>query len=311
MTNYIDDGLDEEFEEEANAQAPAAAPEAVVPATVGAGGAAAAASNSRNFRLALGVMGGVFVVMILALVVIALTRPRGDGVVAGIERTNEAILAANTQTLMAVTEVAAALQNTVVPIATFTPTPTQTQVIVLATDLPSKGGLLDAPESQTAVAQTVVAEVGPEAATLTASVGSGQDPTVLTVAAEAVAAAGGQAAATQTAVAQSAAAGGESALGGAATQTAVAAAPAGARTATVAVLVTQQAQTQVAQTQMAAGQTTNTPAAIGAAPVGGKATLLPETGIAEDAGLPALFSMALGLIFVIILVRRLRFSVSH
>ncbi len=37
-------------------------------------------------------------------------------------------------------------------------------------------------------------------------------------------------------------------------------------------------------------------------------TALPQSGFAEDVGLPGLFGMAIGLVLVIILVRRLRFS---
>lgn len=69
------------------------------------------------------------------------------------------------------------------------------------------------------------------------------------------------------------------------------------RTATIVPLLTENA----AQTQTKA-------AAIG---LTGTATALPKTGFAEDVGLPGLFGLALGLILVIVLVRRLRLSPSR
>ena len=43
----------------------------------------------------------------------------------------------------------------------------------------------------------------------------------------------------------------------------------------------------------------------------GTATALPQSGFADEVGLPGLFGMALGLVLVIILVRRLRLSANH
>lgn len=40
-------------------------------------------------------------------------------------------------------------------------------------------------------------------------------------------------------------------------------------------------------------------------------TALPETGFAEDIGLPGLFGMAVGLVVLVIAVRRIRFSLNH
>lgn len=62
------------------------------------------------------------------------------------------------------------------------------------------------------------------------------------------------------------------------------------RTATVAVLMTQAAGARMTATQM------------------GTATVLPDTGFADDVGLPGIVSMSLVLIVVILLVRRLRIS---
>jgi hypothetical protein len=72
-----------------------------------------------------------------------------------------------------------------------------------------------------------------------------------------------------------------------------------ARTATVAALLT----------QAAAGKTgtvvTGTP---GTAAPGATTTGLPQSGFAEDVGLPGLFGLAIGLVVVIVLARRLRLS---
>ncbi len=75
------------------------------------------------------------------------------------------------------------------------------------------------------------------------------------------------------------------------------------------------------QTQTAAaGQTQSAPSALtqavqtqtsqAAINLTATATALPQTGFAEDIGLPGLFGVALGLIVVIVLVRRLRISTS-
>ncbi|RPJ50306.1 MAG: LPXTG cell wall anchor domain-containing protein, partial [Chloroflexi bacterium] len=66
------------------------------------------------------------------------------------------------------------------------------------------------------------------------------------------------------------------------------------RTSTIQSVLTQnfqQTQTQVVRVQLT-----------------GTATALPSTGFAEDIGLPGLFGLALGLVLVIVLVRRLRLS---
>ncbi len=65
------------------------------------------------------------------------------------------------------------------------------------------------------------------------------------------------------------------------------------RTATIVAVLTQSAQ----QTQTIAAKFKT-----------GTATALPKTGFAEDVGLPGMFGLALGLVLVIVLVRRLRLS---
>ena len=71
-----------------------------------------------------------------------------------------------------------------------------------------------------------------------------------------------------------------------------------ARTATVAALLTQAAGGQGGATSTSVGGT------------GATSTALPTTGIADEIGLPGLFGVALALIVVIVLVRRLRVSTS-
>ena len=75
-----------------------------------------------------------------------------------------------------------------------------------------------------------------------------------------------------------------------------------ARTATVAALLT----------QAAAGTITTEGTAItgqqGGATPGVTSTALPQSGLAEDIGLPGMFGIALALVFVIFLVRRVRLS---
>jgi hypothetical protein len=54
---------------------------------------------------------------------------------------------------------------------------------------------------------------------------------------------------------------------------------------------------------LAAGQTSTAAVNMTATASG-----MPASGFAEDVGLPGLFGMAIGLVLVIVLVRRLRFS---
>lgn len=190
--------------------------------------AAAAASSNRNFLLALGVLGGIFLLLIIGLVILFLMRRPNGTEAANIRLTNEAIFIANTQTAGAATQLAVQmLTPSVTPIPTETsvpPTPTRTRVVALAT------------------------------ATSTAPAGAAQLFTV----------------------------------------TASPTGPAGAATGTVAAALTQSA----GSTQTRVVNLTAT------------ATRLPQSGFAEDVGLPGLFGMAIGLVLVIVLVRRLRFSTT-
>lgn len=216
MTNFEDDDIDEVEGEE---------PEE--------GGAAAPAGN-RNFMLALGIMGGVFVLIIIALALLWLNS-RGRGTQQGnvdINATNQVIMTANAGTAGAATFAANLLltpsATPVPPTATNTsvpPTATNTQVVAQAT------------------------------ATNTAAAGAGN--------------VSGGGAPTLTPNLQT-------------------------RTATIVSLLTQsagQTKTQAAKVNLTA-----------------TASALPKTGFAEDVGLPGLFGMALGLVLIIILVRRLRLS---
>jgi hypothetical protein len=187
----------------------------------------AAAPSNRNFLLALGIMGGIFLLLLIALAAWLLTRPRG-GTTANIDATNQVIMTANAETAIAVTRAAALLLTpSVTATATNTsipPTATNTQVVALAT-----------------------ASGTPEA---------GQGGALVTVTPN--------------------------------LQT---------RTTTIVAVLTQNAQGTL--TQAVKQKLTGT------------STALPKTGFAEDVGLPGLFGMAIGLVIIIILVRRLRLSPSR
>lgn len=210
MTNYEDDDLDEEMEDE----------------VVEEEGEGAAPSSNRNFLLALGILGGIFVLVIIGLAVLYLTRPRTSPEISSVELTNVVINTANAQTAEAATQ-SAILQLT--PSATLTPT--QTQVPPTATNT------------------RVVAQASP-----TNTLGPG-----------------GAALITVTPNIQT-------------------------RTATLGAVLTQNAQQTLTRT--AAIRLTLT------------ATALPSTGFAEDVGLPGLFGLAVGLVLLIVLVRRLRLNTS-
>jgi hypothetical protein len=124
MSDY-DDEIDDELEE---IGAPDEAEE---------GESTAAPASNRNFLLALGVLAGVFVLVTILLALIYLSGPRGT-MTANINATNEAILAANTQTAAAATQVRAVqmTEAAITPEVTDTPippTPTNTQVVAFAT----------------------------------------------------------------------------------------------------------------------------------------------------------------------------------
>ena len=215
MANYNDDDLDDELDGDETDE-------------VIEEGAVQPAGN-RNFMMALGILGGIFLLLVIALAVVALTRPRQP----------------------AAPGVNIAATNAV--ISTTSPTVTRTSVLV---------------------------------ATNTAVGGTGGTPL------------------------------GGSAAGGALTPTVTGAAVGqiDTRTATVAALLTQRAQTLVAGTQVKLGTVTNTPVkAISGTPGAGTPgvgtpTKLPDTGFAEDIGLPGLFGMAFGMLALIVVVRRLRIS---
>jgi hypothetical protein len=208
MSNYDDDDIDEELEQ-------------IDPTDDEAEEGAAAPSNNRNFLLALGVLGGIFVLITIGLVILYLSGPRSTQT-ANINATNDAILAANTQTAAAATQIRAVqmTEAAITPTPTETlipPTATNTQVVALAT------------VTDTPIAALGIVTPTPNALTQTRSV-----PDVLTLA------------------------------------------------------------VQQTRTQQAVLLRTS--------------TALPSTGFAEDVGLPGLFGMALGLVLMIVLVRRLRIS---
>jgi hypothetical protein len=99
-------------------------------------GGAPAPSGNRNFLLALGILGGIFVLLLIVLAVWLLSRPRA-GTTANIDATNQVIMTANAETASAATLSAALLLT---PSATATPTNTRvpptathTQVVVQPT----------------------------------------------------------------------------------------------------------------------------------------------------------------------------------
>lgn len=221
-------------------------------------------ASNRNFIMALGILGGIFLLLVIALVIVALTRPRQPATPpAGpdIAATNAVISTSNAVTAAAATQARGMLLTpSVTPTLTVTPTVTRTSVLV-ATNTPEGGA------------------------------GTGTGAGAGTVAPEA---------------------------GGALTPTATGAAigQVDTRTATLAALQTMGAQTSVAATQIRQATTTGTPVKGGVTvgptvtvgPGTGTPTRLPQTGFAEDVGLPGLFGMALGLVVVIVIVRRLRLS---
>jgi hypothetical protein len=189
-------------------------------------GAVAAAGN-RNFLLALGVLGGIFLLLIIGLVLLFLSRQPGADEAASIQLTNDAIYAANTQTAGAATLIAVEMLTpspTSIPTNTnVPPTPTRTSVVALAT--------------ATATLDPALAAISTATSSPVAGSTTGTVPAVLTQVAE-------------------------------------------------------QTRTQVVVLTLTA------------------TARLPQSGFAEDVGLPGLFGLALGLVMVIVLVRRLRISTN-
>lgn len=220
MANYNDDEIDDELEDNGEEQ----------PVE---GGEAKPAASNRNFLLALGVLGGIFLLLVIALAIVALNRrPQTTPPVVDIQATNNVIETSNARTAAAATQARAMLLTpSLTPSATVTPTVTRTALL--------------------APTNTPGAQAG------------GLTPT---------------------------------ATGGAVGQV-------DTRTATVSALLTQRAQTSIAATQDKIATRTRTPVKGAGTP-----TKLPSTGFAEDVGLPGLFGLALGLVVVIILVRRLRIA---
>jgi LPXTG-motif cell wall-anchored protein len=219
MSNYEDDDLDDELNNEE--QAPAE--EAGEPRPAG----------NRNFLVALGILGGLFVLVTIVLVLLYLNKPK-SGSTSNISATNAAIQTANAQTAVAATLTSAARAAILPSDTPVPPSPTDTAIVAKAT------------------ATSVLAV--PTAT----STGAATEPA--------------KGLATPTANAQT-------------------------QTQSVPQVLTQSARST--QTMQAGANLTAT------------ATALPKTGFAEDVGLPGLFGMALGLVLVIILVRRLRFSSSN
>lgn len=87
-----------------------------------------------------------------------------------------------------------------------------------------------------------------------------------------------------------------------------------ARTATIAAFLTQVSQATSGPTTAATRVATRTPTRTGTRVTGtprSTSTALPTTGFADEVGLPGLFGLALALVVIIVLARRLRVSTSQ
>lgn len=232
MANYEDDDIDDIEENE--------------PPAGGPGDNKAANGGNRNFLVALGILGAIFIVAIIVLAILIYAR-RPNNVASGILATNQAILQANTMTVSAATQNAGLLLT---PLGNTTPIPgaaTETLVVAQATGFGTPQG-------------GQVFTLTPNMQTRTATIGALLTQTVQITPATPSASTATPSSRTATAAA------------GVATAT---------RTATV-----------------RAATATRT------------ATQLPTTGFADEVGLPGLFALAVGLLLVIVLVRRLRFSTN-
>ncbi len=158
MTNYDDDDTDDEIEGDELEEERAAG---------------AAPSGNRNFMLALGIMGAIFILVLIGLVWLWLSNSQRGGQQGNvdIEATNRVIETANAATAGAATQAAGlALTPSITPTATNTlvpPTATQTSVLAkgTATNTPVAGGaiLTLTPNLQTRTA-TIVALITQNAA---------------------------------------------------------------------------------------------------------------------------------------------------
>ncbi len=228
MSNYEDDDLDDELQNEEQA------PEEEL--------SAPRSSGNRNFLVALGILGAVFILVTAALAFLYLSRSRG-GAASDISATNVAIETANAQTVVAATLTSA---SRVGALATDTPQASATPALAK----PSPTSVLAQPTAtNTGAAPTP--EQGKELASPTANA-----------------------------------------------QTQTQSAP---------VVLTQSAQSTQTQ-QVVANLTATRQAAVN---LTATATALPTTGFADDIGLPGLFGLALGMLLVILLVRRLRVTTSQ
>lgn len=125
MADYEDDDLDEVDDNEQPGEGEGAA-------------AAAAGASNRNFLLALGILGGVFVLLIIGLAILFFSRRQNTPPATGnVEATNIAIMTANAQTAIAATQTVGFLLTpsaTLAPTNTAVlPTATNTQVLALGT----------------------------------------------------------------------------------------------------------------------------------------------------------------------------------
>ncbi len=124
MTNYEDDDIDDDVEGNEPPE----------------GGGGAAPSGNRNFILALGIMGAIFILVLIALIWFWLSSGQQRGGQQGnvdIEATNQVIETSNAATAAAATQLAGlALTPSATMTATNTlvaPSPTNTQVLAQAT----------------------------------------------------------------------------------------------------------------------------------------------------------------------------------
>ncbi|HEY9075881.1 MAG TPA: hypothetical protein VIO61_05020 [Anaerolineaceae bacterium] len=199
------------------------------------------AKPNRNFILALGILGGLFIIAVIAMVIAALVilpnqRKAQEAKVVSVNATNEARSVQATSVRN--TDIVRSTEAAKAAIKTATPTAT----VPVDTPAPSPTIAIQAPGTPTAT--SVVAQP-------TASPTTAQETPVVPE----------------------------------------------ARTATLSALLTLAAQGKLTATAL------GTPVSSGITPT---ATALPDTGIADGMGLPALFGIGLALIIVIIIVRGTR-----
>jgi hypothetical protein len=251
-------------------------------------------SGNRTFMALIGILGVIFLIVLgLMLAYLLYIRPRQAGLTPGsaeaksLEATATALVATRDALVLAKTQNPTGLQplSTAQPAASGGVTPTG--VLVIPTQVAVTGSTAPAGYPPPAGEALASATAQPPSA-------AGAGPTAA-VAGQTQAAV--QATATATRVRTN--------TGPTITPVLI-----DARTATVASLLTQAAKNLQPTTAAGGAVTASTQGAAGAATPTATATALPETGFAEEAGIPGLLGIAIGLIVVIFIARGLRTKTS-